>query len=109
MQPKHVYLVLCMIGAIVPYTLFLPFLLEHGPDLVFFTELLFVNPIAGAFGLDMILSSVVFWMLVAVEGRRAGVRHLWAPIAANIVIGLSMGLPLFLYMRELHLERGTPA
>jgi hypothetical protein len=28
------------------------------------------------------------------------VSHLWAPIAANIVVGLSMGLPLFLYMRE---------
>jgi len=34
------------------------------------------------------------------EGRRAGVRHLWAPIAANLVVGVSLGLPLFLYLRE---------
>jgi hypothetical protein len=27
-------------------------------------------------------------------------RHLWAPIAANLAVGVSLGLPLFLYMRE---------
>ena len=48
----------------------------------------------------MIVSSAIFWVFVVAEGRRAGVRHLWAPIAANIVVGLSMGLPLFLYLRE---------
>lgn len=41
-----------------------------------------------------------------VEGRRAGVRHLWAPIAANLAVGVSLGLPLFLYMREARLGPG---
>jgi hypothetical protein len=44
------------------------------------------------------------WVLVLFEGRRAGVKHLWAPIAANLAVGVSLGLPLFLYMREKRLE-----
>lgn len=56
--------------------------------------------------MDVIVSSVVLWVLVAIEGRRAAMRHLWAPVAANLVVGVSLGLPLFLYMREKQLERG---
>jgi len=54
--------------------------------------------------MDVIVSSVVLWVLLFVEGRRAGVRHLWAPIAANLAVGVSLGLPLFLYLRERRLE-----
>lgn len=64
------------------------------------------NPIGGFFGWDVIVSSLVLWTFVIVEGRRAGVRHLWAPIAANLAVGVSLGLPLFLYMREARLGPG---
>ncbi len=53
------------------------------------------------------MSSVVLWALVVIEGRRAGVKRLWAPIAPNLAVGVSLGLPLFLYMREERLERST--
>jgi len=39
-----------------------------------------------------------------VEGRRLAMSRLWGPIAANLLVGVSLGLPLFLYMREIHLE-----
>jgi hypothetical protein len=37
-------------------------------------------------------------------------RHLWAPIVAVLTVGVSLGLPLFLYMRERAVERfgGSP-
>jgi hypothetical protein len=54
-----------------------------------------------------IVSSAVLWALVVIEGRRAGMKHRWAPIAANLVVGVSLGLPLFLYMREQRLVRAA--
>ncbi|MBI4470217.1 MAG: DUF2834 domain-containing protein [Acidobacteria bacterium] len=78
---------------------------EHGLDLRLFFEQLFSNPIGGFFGLDVIVSSVVLWVLVIVEGRRSGVKHLWAPLVANLAVGVSLGLPLFLYLREGRLAR----
>lgn len=55
------------------------------------------------------MSSIVLWIFVFVEGRRAGVRDLWAPIAANLAVGVSLGLPLFLYMREKQMGATAPA
>ena len=104
MKPKTLYLGLCVMGTLLPYSQFIPFLREHGLDLRLFFEQLFANRIAGFFGLDVIVSSVVLWVLVYTEGRRSAVKHLWAPIVANLAVGVSLGLPLFLYLREARLE-----
>jgi hypothetical protein len=100
MKPKSIYLALCVAGTVLPYSQFIPFIREHGLDLRVFWEQLFSNRIGGFFGMDVFVSSVALWVLVLVEGRRAGVRRLWAPIAANLAVGVSLGLPLFLYLRE---------
>jgi hypothetical protein len=104
-KPKHAYLVLCIAGTVLPYLRFAPFLRAHGLDPGAFVNQLFASPVSGFFGMDVIVSSVVLWVLVLVEGRRAGVRSLWAPIAGNLAVGVSLGLPLFLYLRERRLER----
>ena len=100
MTLKALYLGLCVLGTVLPYSQFLPFLREHGLDLRLFLDQLFANAVSGFFAMDVLVSSVVLWVLVFVEGRRARMKHLWAPIAANLVVGVSLGLPLFLYLRE---------
>lgn len=107
MKPKSVYLALCVAGTVLPYSQFLPFLREHGLDVRLFLEQLFANRISGFFAWDVIVSAIVLWVFVLVEGGRAGVRHLWAPIAASLAVGVSLGLPLFLYQRERRIEGGA--
>jgi hypothetical protein len=104
MKPKNLYLLLCIVGTVLPWSQFLPFLRENGLDLRLFFEQLFSNRIGAFFAWDVIVSSLVLWAFVFVEGRRAGVKNLWAPIAANLAVGVSLGLPLFLYMRERRME-----
>ena len=104
MKPKHVYFALAVVGAVLPLWQLLPFLREHGLALDVFFRQLFSTPVGGFFGMDVIVSSVVLWVFLYVEGRRAGVRHLWLPLVANLIVGVSMGLPLFLYMREVRLN-----
>jgi hypothetical protein len=104
MQPKTIYLWLAVVGAVLPAWQFLPFVWEHGFDLQLFVAQMFANPVSSFFALDVVVSSLVLWVLVAVEGRRAGVKHLWTPIAANLAVGVSLGLPLFLYLRETALQ-----
>jgi hypothetical protein len=107
MRLRHVYLGLCVLGVLLPYSQFVPWLLQYSLDLPLFFRQLFANQISGFFGLDVIISSLVLWVLVFSEGRRVGVRHLWLPVIASLVVGVSLGLPLFLYMRQLHLD-ATP-
>jgi len=100
MKPKTVYGCLCIVGTVVPYWQLLPFLREHGLDARLMITQLFSTPVSAFFGADVIVSSLALWAFVAIDGRRSGVRRLWAPVAANLLVGVSLGLPLFLYLRE---------
>ncbi len=104
MKPKHLYLMGCLLGTVLPYSQFLPFVREHGLDMRLFVEQLFANRISAFFGMDVLVSACVLWIFVRVEGRRARVPALWAPLAALVTVGVSLGLPLFLYLRERRLE-----
>jgi hypothetical protein len=104
MQPKTIYLGLCILGVVLPYAFFLPFVLEHGFDIPLMVREVFVNQVSSSFGMDVLVSSFVVCALVFFEGRRAGVRHRWAPLLALIPFGVALALPLFLYLRERALE-----
>ncbi len=103
MKPRHVYAALCVLGAVLPFLQFAPWLKTHGLNVPMFFRDLFANGVAGAFGIDIIVSAVVVCAFVLFEGGRLGVRHLWAPIA-GILVGVCFALPLFLYMRERRLD-----
>jgi hypothetical protein len=105
MRLRHLYLVLCVLGILLPYSQFIPWFLEHGLDLALFFRHLFANRIGAFFGMDVIISSLVLWVFVFSEGHRLGMRRLWLPVLASLAVGVSLGLPLFLYMRQLHLDR----
>ena len=100
MNPRTLYLGLCVLGTVLPVSQFLPFLRQHGLNPHEFLTQLFATPVSGFFGMDVIVSSLVLWAFVAIEGKREGIRNLWAPIMANLAVGVSLGLPLFLYLRE---------
>jgi predicted exporter len=76
-------------------------------DLSLFFNQLFANGIAAFFGLDVIVSALVLWVFIFSEGARIGMRHLWLPVVASLFVGVSLGLPFFLYMRQRHLDATT--
>ena len=104
---KNIYLALCIVGTLVPYLSFIPWVMDHGVDISRMVEELFANRISAFFGLDVIVSAVVLWAFIAFEGQRSGVRHTWAPVAASLLVGVSAGLPLFLFLRESALQPST--
>ncbi len=100
MRLRHLYLVLCVVGTVLPYAAFLPWLATNGPDLPLLFRELFATRIGAFFGLDVIVAAVVLLLFVASEGRRRLGGLIWAPIAGTLLVGVSLGLPLFLYLRE---------
>jgi Protein of unknown function DUF2834 len=104
-----VYLILCAGGTILPYSQIIPFLRDHGLDMSAFGQQLFANRVSAFFGLDVIVSSLVLWIFVYLEGTRLRMRHLWVYVASNLLVGVSLGLPLFLLMRQSKLEPSQTA
>lgn len=102
---QFIYPLLCLLGFVLPYSQFLPFLLEHGFNLRLFFELLFTNPASSGFSMDILVSSFALWVFVFWEGSRLKMNHLWIYIVSNLLVGVSLGLPLFLLMRQRRLEQ----
>ena len=78
--------------------------MTHGLNLRLFFSELFSTYIGGFFGMDVIISALVLFVFIGVEGRRLALKHLWVPVVATCSVGVSLGFPLFLYMRQLKLE-----
>jgi hypothetical protein len=94
------YLALAVIGSVAPYAKFIPWVMEHGLNLRLFVSELFSTRIGGFFGMDVLMSAVTLIVFIRREGARRNLRRLWLPIGATCLIGVSCGLPLFLYLRE---------
>jgi len=99
-KPKHLYLALAGLGFLLPYSQFAPWVVAHGLDIRLFLSEFGANPISRFFGWDVIVSACVLIAFMRIERGRTPVRHPWVPIVGLALVGVSFGLPLFLYLRE---------
>lgn len=100
MRLRHLYLLLCVIGVVVPYAEFIPWVSLHGFEPGLFAGELFATRIGAFFALDVVVSAVVLFVFIFAERAVLGIRHVWLPVIATLLVGVSLGFPLFLYMRE---------
>ena len=104
MKLRHRYLILSILGFAVPYAIFVPWVIAHGLDGALFFHEMFANRIAAFFALDVVVSAIALISFVLSEGSRVKVRHIWLPIVATCLVGVSLGLPLFLFLRQVQLD-----
>jgi len=102
---QNIYILLCLLGFVLPYSQFIPFLSEHGLNLRLFFEQLFVNRISAFFAMNLLIPFIVFWIFLYWEGSRLKMSNLWVYVVCNLAVGLSLGFPLFLLMRQRKLEQ----
>ena len=105
MKARHFYLVCCVLGLLLPYSQFVPWLFEHGLNLGLFFRELFANRISAFFATDVIVSAIVLIWFIRSEGERLRVRLLWLPTVGTLFVGVSFALPLFLFLREMTLDK----
>ncbi len=109
MKLKTLYLILCVIGAVLPYWQFLPWASQNGLSMALFFHQLFANRISSFFGLDVLVSAAVLVVFMRSESSRLRITGRWLPILALLLVGVSLAFPMFLYMRERKLEHTEPA
>ena len=97
---KTLYLVLAVVGAVLPYVFFVQHFSNEGFALGRFTSALFANPAAGGFTADLLFTSVVFWIFMFQQRSRGKGPVPIIFIVLNLLIGLSCAVPAYLYARE---------
>ncbi len=89
----------CVVGIVVPYWFALPFFLIHGPNFRLFVEEMFASRISSFFAADLIISSVIFLGWSRRDARDKKIEGWWLVLVSNLVVGLSLALPLYLLKR----------
>ena len=109
MSRKNIYLFLCGLGVVLPYSQFVPWVMENGLHAGLLFRQLFANRAGGFFGMDVLVSSVVLVVFMRMERQEMAIRFRWLPIVGLCAVGVSFGLPLFLYFRESAVEAAQQA
>jgi hypothetical protein len=101
---QWLFLIAAVLGTALPLSYLVPFLATSGLDVPLLFRQLFQNNVSAFFGVDVIVSAAVLLVFVYSEGPRRGMRNLWAYVLCTLLVGVSLGLPLFLFFRERRLD-----
>lgn len=92
-----VWLAALVVGIVVPYAQVLPWLATHGLDIPRFLAELRATPISSFFAWDVIIAIAILLILAVVTPMPGRHRSL---VVLGSLLGASVGLPLYLYLRE---------
>ena len=92
-------IVCCFAGIAIPYWFALPFFVIHGANFSLFFEEMFATRISSFFAADLIVASVIFLAWPRQDARERGIKGWWIVLLSNLVVGLSLALPLYLLKR----------
>lgn len=101
---KKVYGLLCLLGIVLPYSQLVPWMLENGLNIMLLVEEAAQLRIGAMAWLDVIVSALVLITFIFYEGGKLDMSNLWQPVLGTCLVGVSLGLPLFLLLREIHLD-----
>lgn len=104
---KWVYLCGAIIGTVLPFTFLARFVAANGADPSALMLGLIQSDIAMFFAMDVVVSAFILWFFIFVEGRKQRMNRLWIYVLCTLLVGVSLGLPLFLFFRELELSKLT--
>lgn len=106
MKLRHIYFLLLILGIWLPYWQIMPWFLENGLNARKFFAELFANRVSGSFGMDIFVSTAVLLIFALFETARLKMSKLIfvAALVGTFGAGVSCGFPLFLYLRQRHLD-----
>ena len=107
MSPLQVvYGLLAILGLAVPWYFNVQFMSggESLLDLGAFLGAAFVNPASASLTVDLLVAFGAFVVWLFPEARRIGMRHSWIYAVLGFAVAFAFAFPLFLLMRDRHLQ-----
>lgn len=94
------YLVLTFLGVLLPYGAFIPWLINNGLDIGLLFSEATANPISILAWLDVLVAAIALLGFILVDGQRHQVKYRYFAVLATLSVGVSFGLPMYLYFKE---------
>lgn len=97
---KKIYLGISILGTIIPYTIFIPWLLKNGLNIPMFVTEWFSTPISIFFAADFLITWLTWLIFISIDRKKKNIKLWWVPFVGNFCIGLSFSVPFYLFLRE---------
>lgn len=104
---KYFYFFMAVAGGVVPWVFFGSWFYQNGFSPAAFLFAVFQNEAAGAFALDVVISSVVFLVWSFLDAKQDGVKGWFWVLPANFLVGLSLALPVYLFIKEVRIDTAS--
>ncbi|WP_433916137.1 DUF2834 domain-containing protein, partial [Vibrio vulnificus] len=95
-----VLLVLTLLGILLPYGAFVPWLVSNGLDIGLLFREAVASPISIFAWLDVLVAAIALLGFIVVDGQRHKVKYRYFAVLGTLSVGVSFGLPLYLYLKE---------
>ncbi len=96
-----VYVVLAAIGLIVTAILNIRGAIEPSGNIF---SAWFANPATSSLSVDLLVTASAASIFMIIEGRRLGMKWPWLYVAASFITAVGFTFPLFLAIRERHVD-----
>ncbi|WP_028973835.1 DUF2834 domain-containing protein [Spirochaeta cellobiosiphila] len=98
---KRIYFTLAIIGLVVPYFFLVSFFIKNGFNLELLISQIFQTNGSRFFAVDVIISAIVLVIFIGNENKKRKIKFSWISILGTFTVGVSFGLPVFLFLKEL--------
>lgn len=109
MKRSYVYLVLAVVGAVLPMSQFVPASMAGEFTIAIMVEQMMSTRILRGVSFDLMVAAVTGIVFIVMEGTRTRIRGYWIALIGTILIGFSFGLPFFLFLWERNRENTAEA
>jgi uncharacterized protein DUF2834 len=109
MKPKTVYLFLCIVVAVAAYRVFRSTARGKPPKRKSLGSSAFANRVSTFFALDVLALALVRLRFIGVQGTRLQPKRPSLVSRSVVLVGVYLGLPLSLYLRDRQLEQNAAA
>lgn len=100
---KYFYLIAAIVGTILPLSHVFQWINNNeGFDIIVFYLALTSNHISLFAWLNVLISVLVLIPFIIVEAKRNSIRYYGTAILLSLLAGVSAGLPIFLFLREVY-------
>ena len=99
---SYLYLVLSILGAILPMISNFNFAMEYGTsfDINQFIQLANANPAAESISRDLLIGASAVFIWIVNESRKLNMKNMWIVYVGTFLIAFAFSAPFFLFLRE---------
>ncbi len=99
---SYLYLILAILGAILPMISNYNFALEYGSDfdILKFIQLASINPAAESISRDLFIGASAIFIWIINESKKLNIKNMWVVYVGTFLIAFAFSAPFFLFLRE---------